>query len=209
MPGASKVLVKAARDRNLALVKVLLDAGADPDISTEDGVTALHVSCLVGELAIVQALLAAKANPNLVNYEGCTALHLACSIDRADIVRALLLAGADPNIQDPQGRAPLHEACTEGNAEIIKDLLKAGANPLLRAWELNFFNLLKKQILMFSPMKFYGNLKKNGLGLNEGLFYSCAMKMTKGAVFLKLESKADQGSLLLASRLHRRLKLNL
>lgn len=62
---------------NIAIIKILLDAGTDVNAQTTDGNAPLMVAALFSNLEAVKLLLAKKANPNLKNKKGETALMIA------------------------------------------------------------------------------------------------------------------------------------
>ncbi len=110
-------------NRDPAVIRALLDRGADPDtVGGRSHAPALHDALrerredeLTAE--IVDILLAAGADPN--------------SRDKAD---ALLAAGADATITDQAGRTALHYACESPHRGdgMIRLLVKTGLNPLER-----------------------------------------------------------------------------
>jgi ankyrin repeat protein len=57
-------------------VKLLLEAGADPDAKTPDGDTALHLAAFDGKLDIVRALVEGGADMNVKDAAGKTALQV-------------------------------------------------------------------------------------------------------------------------------------
>jgi ankyrin repeat protein len=57
-------------------VKVLLEAGADPDAKTPDGDSALHLAAFAGKMDIVRALVEGGADVNLKDAAGKTALQV-------------------------------------------------------------------------------------------------------------------------------------
>jgi ankyrin repeat protein len=57
-------------------VKVLLEAGADPDAKTPDGDSALHLAAFAGKMDIVRVLVEGGANANLKDAAGKTALQV-------------------------------------------------------------------------------------------------------------------------------------
>ena len=65
-----------------AMVKTLLDKGADPNIVLFNKDTPLHRAVNIGQHAIVEILLACGADPNLKDRDGRTALHCACAVAR-------------------------------------------------------------------------------------------------------------------------------
>lgn len=103
-----------------AVVKLLLDHGADPDARTSRGdtplmasrgVTPLMVAAQVGNKEIVDALVAKKADVNArVNGGGPSVLHYAVTGGNADIVDALIRKGAKVDVKDADGLTPLQLA---------------------------------------------------------------------------------------------------
>lgn len=95
-------LVKAAQAGDLAEVKRLLAAGADPNEGA-NGFTPLYASVISNQVAVMQTLLAGGADPNGRRPEGaeCWTLPVivAASTDEesAAKTRMLLAAGANPN----------------------------------------------------------------------------------------------------------------
>lgn len=116
-------LVAATFAGHSAVVRVLLDAGADPDASGA-GYSALHAAVLLGDMPTVKALLAKGANPNAritkgspvrrfgsqwalpSTMIGATPLLVAATYLELDIMRALLAGGANPAIALPNGTTP-------------------------------------------------------------------------------------------------------
>jgi hypothetical protein len=68
---------KADDRAQLEVVKRLLAAGADPDITDGEGQSALHQMVQVGHCVTARALLEAGADPNLRDESGKAALHYA------------------------------------------------------------------------------------------------------------------------------------
>ena len=113
-----------------AIVDILLARGADPNLTDNQGNTALlfglqHYS---GAIDTMRALLERGANVNTKNKEGTTALMLTMRYGSVEMIRALLEKLADVNAKDNDGATALMWAAAYGNAEAIDMLLDAGAD---------------------------------------------------------------------------------
>lgn len=95
-----------------AVVKLLLDEGANIREKDDDGMTALDWAVVAHRAEAAQVLLAGGADVNAVDRFGYTPLEYATTIDfgDADTAAALLGAGADPNIKDKTGKTALQQA---------------------------------------------------------------------------------------------------
>ena len=121
-------LVQAARQRDVAAVRSLLEQRADVNAAESDGATALHWAAYHGDLEILNALIAAGARVNRTNDLSITPLALASENGHAAIVERLLSRGADPNIASETGVTPLMRAARIGNVAIVRALLPRKAN---------------------------------------------------------------------------------
>src|SRR5206468_6852309 len=112
-------LMRAARAGDAAVMRLLLERGADPKLTTKDGNTALMFAAGVGyrdkntrgsESEALEALkVAIEAGLDLrqANSKGETALHGAASRGADTIVQFLVEHGADLNAKTKQGFTPL------------------------------------------------------------------------------------------------------
>jgi serine/threonine-protein phosphatase 6 regulatory ankyrin repeat subunit B len=131
------------------VARLLVEAGANINVTTKGGVTALM---LVAEessprsLAMVQALLAANADvnggsagrttrglspaePSYSNAAGYTALGLAASTGSVDVVQLLLATPwVDVNAKQRGGSTALTIASAKGRSDIVRLLLAAKAD---------------------------------------------------------------------------------
>lgn len=106
------------------LVKLLLDAKADPNETGDIGDTAF-ISLGLNNPAYAEMMLAAGANPNLGNAAGNTPLHL---VTNKEVAQMLIRAGADLNARNNAGRTPLEEAVYRLSPQDVEMLLAAGCD---------------------------------------------------------------------------------
>jgi ankyrin repeat protein len=119
-------------------VKLLLDAGADPNARDRHSMTPLLIAVQRGESALSPFLaLLPVSNVHLASSDGSTALHIAVERQWATAVHALLVAGADASAADAYGRTPLHLVVSQGTGKdrglITRMLLEGGAGVDLRS----------------------------------------------------------------------------
>lgn len=102
------------------ILKILLDAGANPDATDEEGQSALMMAADAGYEESVKILLAHHAQVNLSDREGRTALMHACAGRFVDAILLLLEHGADLSARDNQGKTALDLAQASKNLPAIK-----------------------------------------------------------------------------------------
>ena len=101
-------LREAALTQDPDTVRVLLEAGADPNVADDIlRETPLHIAAARQEVEVVRLLLEAGADPAPLDGDGHAALHIAAFRGLPDNVAALLAAGADPLQRDAEDRLPL------------------------------------------------------------------------------------------------------
>jgi len=126
-PDGYSPLGLAAFFKRRDVVRILLDAGADPrPASRQGGFTPLHSAVATDtgtvDTEIVRLLLAKGADPNARSQSGSTPLHtVGFTGDRASL-DLLLKHGADPAIKDNDGKKAGDIARERGHQEIA-DLL--------------------------------------------------------------------------------------
>jgi len=119
-------LVWAARAGQVETVKVLLDAGADPNGDVRAGYAlqaAMETYCKV---ETVRMLLAAGADVNVNN--GLTPLMRAVHNTNLEIIDMLLRAGADVNARGVENVTALSRASMTIRSGVVRMLLSAGAD---------------------------------------------------------------------------------
>lgn len=122
-------LCYAATSGDVAMVRRLLELGADPDALALLDHTALMSAVIGGHLELVDALLAAGADPEVPDPAGLTALAWAARVDpgHAAILERLLAAGADPRSRSRSGNTPRDWAEHFGHEELAEVLRAAEA----------------------------------------------------------------------------------
>jgi ankyrin repeat protein len=112
--------VRAALAGDIEVMRLLLENGADPNIATTEGTTALMASSGMnwvtnqtynhGEAAYLEAIklcLKQGADINAANSLGFTALHAAASRGWESVIQLLVDNGANMDAKDVAGRTPL------------------------------------------------------------------------------------------------------
>ena len=83
------VCTAGPENEELEVVKLLVDAGADPNIKTTNGLTPLHNAAIVGNVDVVIILLEAGADPHIRNDNGDTPRDLAVLLKRDKVIELL------------------------------------------------------------------------------------------------------------------------
>jgi len=94
------------------VMKVLLDAGANPNARDEGGATPLMHAATFGEEEAAKILIRYGADVNLKDNKGETALMYAASGLYVDTISELLAAGADVHARNLEGKTALDIANT-------------------------------------------------------------------------------------------------
>jgi ankyrin repeat protein len=123
----STPFMKAATTSDVRMLRLLLDHGADPNITTQNRTTPLmaaaglnwaDISSLGTEEDTIEAMklmLARGADVNAVNDLGETALHGAAQRGADAVVAFLADRGATLDAKNRRGRTPLDEAIGQAN----------------------------------------------------------------------------------------------
>ncbi|KAF8427603.1 ankyrin repeat-containing domain protein [Terfezia claveryi] len=121
-------LYSACVGGKLGIIKVLLDQGADVNITGGGCGTALGAAAYRGSLEIVTLLLDQGADVNISGGNYGTALGAAAYSGSLEIVTLLLDQGADVNISGGDYGTALVAAALSGSLEIVTLLLDQGAD---------------------------------------------------------------------------------
>lgn len=129
----SNSLLSALKRRQLKQAKALLEAGADPEESSDQSSDfPLKVAAERGFVEILPLLVAAGAEVDRPGYNGTTPLAAACLRGHLQNVKTLLHVGAELERGDDFGYTPLFWAVVGGHLELVRYLVAQGAS-FLRA----------------------------------------------------------------------------
>lgn len=120
----------AIRRRNIEMVKVLLDKGANVNakVVNMDGITPLHSAVMVKSLEIVQILLENGADLTVCcNIYNRTPVHVAAKLGCLNIFR-IMFTYNDGILEtsDEKGNRPIDLAASKGHVSVVKWLKEAG-----------------------------------------------------------------------------------
>lgn len=153
-------LVAASENGQVEIVKLLLAAGANPNVTDnlrptglgmivsegvvlagidevvetkrQQGVTPLQFAARFGHAEVVKTLLAAGAKIEGGSPEHGPLLLAVHAEEPAEVVRLLLDAGAEVNVQGKDGMTPLMIVALSGDAASLRLLLEHGADTQLK-----------------------------------------------------------------------------
>ena len=125
--GGETPLLIACMQGNLAVVNILLRAGADTKLRLLNGNTALHYAASQGNRFIGKQLLDSNAEVDAQNENGETALIVAAMCGQNDFSAMLIENNANVNLADNEQQTALSYASERGFTEIVEQLIIAGA----------------------------------------------------------------------------------
>jgi ankyrin repeat protein len=134
-------LFQAVIHNETGILSALLEAGGDPNITSEKlKWSLLDAAVIRGDLATLQLLFKHKADPNLTCEEGGNVpilIRAVSSQATLEMVLALIGAGCDVNVTGNAisggGKSTLHYAAEQRNLPLIKALVEAGADVNIRS----------------------------------------------------------------------------
>ena len=113
--------IAAARDGNLAVVKLFVQAGMSVETAAANGSTVLHYAAWKGHLAVVQYLVGQGANVLATNNVGWTPMNDARSAGHTAVVTYLESVGGIAYTADA-----FIAAARDGNLAVVKLFVQAG-----------------------------------------------------------------------------------
>lgn len=121
-------LIKAAIKGNLAQVRALLDAGADPNQADKDGKTALWEAARHDKPDVVELLLGRSADAERATKDGDTPLLQGARKGHARVVELLLRAEPGQGARHRNDRLLLMTAAEGGSGDVVRQLVELGAD---------------------------------------------------------------------------------
>ena len=120
----------STRLRQCEILHLLLQYGADINMTDDTGNTALMHTVNNEIVEVARALIDAGANVNVQNSDGVSSLGLAVANDDVEMTRILITAGADVNVSCDKGITPLALA---KNHVKLANLSKSNKHSLLKS----------------------------------------------------------------------------
>ncbi len=119
----------AIKNKNIDVVKLLIQYKSNPYMTDLDGYNALHLAAKSNSLPIIKSIISVMTDLNAKTFKGETALHITINFQYNELAKTLLEEGADPNIPDSENEfTALHYAIGWDNVEIVKQLIKYKVN---------------------------------------------------------------------------------
>ncbi|XP_063155461.1 transient receptor potential cation channel subfamily A member 1 [Candoia aspera] len=130
--GKSSPLHLAVQSRDLEMIKMCIEYGAQIDLKQNDKCTALHFAATQGATEILKLMMSSYAGDepiiNAADGNKETLLHRAALFDHYELAEYLISKGANINNVDNEGRTPLLLATSCASWKIVNLLVSKGAN---------------------------------------------------------------------------------
>lgn len=198
-------MVFASREGDVETSKLLIDAGADVNQTTEYGWTPLLTAANNRNYKLGVYLLERGANPNLANKGGWMPLYLAtdnrnieggdypvpkADMDQLEFIKSLLNYGADPNMR-------VKDNTLTRTIFTMQWFFEAGATPFVRAAQSSDTALMKLLLDYGADPKTITDLGDSaltlagGIGWVEGVTYERSVKENLEAMRMLLDLGLD------------------
>ena len=122
------LLHAAAQSGKPEVVKIVLKANPDPNVTGGRFHTPLQAAAYANSIEISNFLLDRGAKVNMNGGIYGNPLNAAADRGSSELVKRLLQEGADPNVKGGSNSYPLHSAAYRGNNQMVELLLAFGAD---------------------------------------------------------------------------------
>lgn len=181
---------------HLAIVRLLLERGAEVNHTTLTNSTPLRAASFNGHTEVIRCLITHGADVNKRNQDGNTCIMVACWNGHLGTFGLLRTAGANMNVRDNQGFSMIHCATAANNLMLLHELLPApdgtavnaktseGITPLMLACEKNH-----PDVVLFLLKRGATVDEKSDKGLTAAHF--CALSNDIASLHHLIDYKAD------------------
>jgi ankyrin repeat protein len=125
-------LYYAVSERNLEMIRFLINQGADPNVNMEGARSILQLATDLGDMEIIQVLIEAGADCNKTSsyYHPLNPLQTAVNMGNFELAKYLMSVGADINWPSYKikGATALQMAVKKQNVDMVDFLLGRGAH---------------------------------------------------------------------------------
>ena len=122
------VILLAMQQKNEEVIKILLDNGAELQITDVDGRSLLHLAIINDLYSVAKKLITQGININVLDCKGYTPLGLAVLYGKKKFCKLLLESSAQPDLCGTNACTPLQVAYLYGYKDIAKLLIKNNAD---------------------------------------------------------------------------------
>ena len=113
---------------NLAMIKYLIEKGANVNSRSRDGITPLHEAAARGDIATMQFLLSKGANEKAATVKGWVPLHHAARFGHIHATNLLLQRGTPIYLRTAEGKSVFDLAKTTKNRPMLEFLSSYARN---------------------------------------------------------------------------------
>lgn len=128
LPDNSSLLAWAAETQDPKLVDLLLEKGADANITNSNRFTPLIQACRYGNSEIINALLDHGADPNSAIEDATSAFQLCAGSASAEDLARMVSQGANITAENNHGQTALMWSANFGKVENLNYLINNGAS---------------------------------------------------------------------------------
>ena len=121
--GETSLMRASVEGRAREFLRLLVEAGADPNAARDDGVTAMWLASQFGRESCILSLVELKASVTQAAKDGATPVYIAAQQGFHNSIQVLHQRKADVTIADNKGFTPIHQAAMNGHFACVKLLV--------------------------------------------------------------------------------------